>query len=174
MQDQTIKIFIAYARKDKQMVEEVEKDLIDAKRHVGISWYSINISAGIDWQEENEKRLNSAQVILLMVSRDFLGSDYSYSNQVQQAVTRHQMGQARVIPIILRPCDWNKSPFGRLMPLPEDGKPVTKWKNRDDAYLSIKRGILEAIALLQSQPLPGNIINFPSNSHKDSNSKDSS
>lgn len=162
MQDQEIKIFIAYAYADRNMVKEVEKDLKAMKRHTKISWSGIDVDAGEDLQEENQKNLNAAHIILLMISRDFLASDYCYDQQIQQAVARHDKKAAVVIPVILSTCDWkDDTPFRKLTPLPENGKPVQKWNLKADAYTNIKRGIQKVVERLQKQPPSGNIIQFP-------------
>jgi hypothetical protein len=68
---------------------------------------------------------------------DFIHSDYCYGIEVQRALERHQAGNAIVVPVIIRPCDWMSAPFGRLKALPTDAKPVTKWPSLDDAFLNI-------------------------------------
>jgi hypothetical protein len=75
------------------------------------------------------------------VSADFLASDYCYDIEVQRAMARHELGEARVIPIILRAVDWYSAPFGKLQALPKDGHPVTSWSNHDEAFLDVTRGI---------------------------------
>ncbi|SRR6266436_2206735 len=89
--------------------------------------------------------LNSAQIILLLVSPDFLASEYCYGDEVERAMKRHEAGEAIVIPIILRPVEWEDTPFSKLQPLPTDGRPATRWRNLDEAFLDIERGIRKAI-----------------------------
>src|SRR6185295_11964315 len=79
----------------------------------------------------------------LLVSPDFIASDYCWGKEMQCAMDRHTSGSAVVIPIILRPVDWHTAPFGTLLALPRDGKPVTTWTNRDDAYLDVAQGLRE-------------------------------
>ena len=94
------------------------------------------------------EHLNSAQIILLLISDDFMASDFCYSIEMTQAIARHDTNQARVIPIILRPVDWKGAPFEKIQALPTGGKPVTNWPNQDDAFVDIVRGIRKAIDYL--------------------------
>ena len=94
------------------------------------------------------KQLDSADVILLLVSPDFINSDYSNNVEVKKAIERHERGTARVIPVILRPVDWDGLPFSSLKALPSDGRPVTRWPNRDEAFLDIAKGIVTTIGEL--------------------------
>src|SRR5205085_8297896 len=90
--------------------------------------------------------LNTARIIILLISTDFIASDYCYSIEMTRALERHKAGEARVIPIILRPTDLKNSPFSRLQALPKDAKPITRWKDRDDAFLNVAEGIRQAIS----------------------------
>ncbi len=108
-------------------------------------WHDRDISAGAEWEHEINEQLNSSEVILLLVSPSFLASDYCYSKEMQRAIERHERGEVRAIPIILRPCEWQVTPLGKLQALPKDGKPVTTWPNRDNAYLDSARGIRIAV-----------------------------
>ncbi len=89
--------------------------------------------------------LNTAQIILLLVSADYMASDFCYSIEMAQAIARHNFDQARVIPIILRPTDWKDASFAKLKVLPIAGKPVTTWPTHDDAFENIVQGIRTAI-----------------------------
>ncbi len=137
-----IKIFVSYARRDQSLRAELIQRLKILKSQGWIEdWHDGQISAGSEWEKEIETHLNSAQIILLLISSDFLASDYCYHNELRKALERHDRNEACVIPIILRPVDWHEAPFGKLHALPEDARPVTKWENHDDAFLSIERGI---------------------------------
>ncbi len=119
------------------------------------------------WRErkrpnEIQTHLNAAPIILLLISPDFISSDYCYSIEMKQAVKRHEAGGARVVPIILRPVEWKDAPFGKLQALPKHAKPITKWSNRDDAFLETARGIYQAILEITNQPKPVTLINTKS------------
>jgi hypothetical protein len=96
--------------------------------------------------------MTSANIILLLISADFLASDYCYDIELRHAMERHEAKQARVIPIILRAVDWHSAPFGRLNALPRDGRPVTSWANQDEAFFDIVRGIRSVAEELAQNP----------------------
>lgn len=142
----TIEVFFSYSHKDEILREELEKQLSLLKWQGLITgWYDRRIAAGQEWAEEIDAHLNTAQVVLLLVSPDFMASKYCYDIEVKRAIARHETGEAVVIPIIFRPVDWHTAPFGKLQALPKDGKPVTSWINPDEAFLDIARGIRNVI-----------------------------
>ena len=100
--------------------------------------------------------MNRDQIILLLISADFMDSDFCYSIEMTQAIARHDANQARVLPIILRPTDWKGAPFAKLKVLPTDGKAVTRWPTHDDAFEDVVRGIREAIDDLTKKGIPPN------------------
>src|SRR5436190_22120454 len=90
-------------------------------------------------------RLKTAQIILLLISADFMASKFCYGIELKEAIERHDANQARVLPIILRPTDWKGAPFAKLKVLPTAGKAVTRWPSHDDAFEDVVQGIREAI-----------------------------
>ena len=149
-----MKLFYSYSHKDEALREELETHLSVLKRQgVIASWHDRKISAGSEWAGEIDKNLDEADVILLLVSADFLGSDYCYDKEMKQALERHDAREGRVIPVILRPVDWKGAPFAKLQMLPRDAKPVTSWNNRDDAWLDVAKGIRKAVEELAANPL---------------------
>jgi hypothetical protein len=144
-----IEVFYSYSHEDEKLRRKLEKHLSQLS-HAGLiaGWHDRKIGAGTEWNGQIDKHLNSARIILLLVSADFLHSGYCYDVEMKRAMERHEAGKARVIPIILRPCDWLTAPFGKLQALPKDGKPVTKWDNRDEAFTDIARGIRKAVGEL--------------------------
>jgi tetratricopeptide (TPR) repeat protein len=148
-----IEIFYSYAHKDERLRNELDKHLFNMKKQGLItSWYDRDISAGTEWEHEIDMRLNSAQIILLLISPDFLASEYCYSIEMTRALERHETGEARVIPILMQPVDWQGAPFKKLQVLPKSAKPVTRWKNRAEAFLDITKGIREAVKDLAKPP----------------------
>ena len=114
------------------------------KQGVIETWHDRRILAGDDIDKSISPHIEKDEIILLLVSSDFIASDYCYDIEMKGALERHEQGTAKVIPIILRPCDWKKAPFGKLKAIPQDGKPVTKWTDLDEAYLNITESIREA------------------------------
>ena len=86
---------------------------------------------------------------MLLVSADFLDSDYCYEVEMQRAMERHKADEARVIPVILRACDWQTAPFGKLQALPKNANPVTSWDNADEAFTNVAKGIRRVVEELR-------------------------
>jgi parallel beta-helix repeat protein len=161
-----IEVFISYSHEDENLKNELEKHLSNLKR-LGLinTWSFREIGAGDEWQGAIDDHLNSAQIILLLISPDFMASDYSYDIEMGRALERHESGEARVIPIILRHVDWTGAPFTKLQFLPNNSKPVTSdyWGSLDKAFLNVAQGIGKEIKKLTSdssinQPRPSLIV----------------
>ena len=137
-----LRLFFSYAHEDESLRDELEKHLAILK-HQGIvaTWHDRRIRAGQPIHTAIDAQLEQADVILLLVSPDFLASEYCYAKEMRRALERHRDDEALVIPVILRPCDWQEAPFGDLAALPKDGRPVTKFRNLDDAFLEVTRAI---------------------------------
>jgi hypothetical protein len=141
-----IEVFFSYSHKDEPLRDELEKYLSKLKRQKLISaWYDRKIGAGVEWKGQIDGHLDSARIILLLISADFLSSDYCYDIEMKRAMERHESGEARVIPIILRPVDWRGAPFGALQALPSNAIPIVLWKSRNRAFLNITNGIRNVI-----------------------------
>ncbi len=147
-------LFYSYAHEDQTLRDQLEKHLRQLQRQGLISaWHDRQILPGGMWADEIDAHLETASIILLLVSPDFLASDYCYNIEMRRALERHKSGDARVIPIILRPCDWQHSPLQGLQCLPRDGKPVTQWPDQDEVFNTITQGlrrIIEQQALARS------------------------
>ena len=125
-----IEVFYSYSHRDDELREELERHLSILKRQGIITdWHDRRIGAGTEWKGQIDIHLNTARVVLLLISSDFLASDYCYDIEMRRAMERHESGEARVIPIILRPAIWKGAPFEKLQALPKDAKPVTSWGN---------------------------------------------
>jgi hypothetical protein len=141
-----IEVFYSYSHKDEKLRDKLETALSTLKRQGVITgWHDRKMSAGDEWKNQIDEHLNSARVILLLISPDFIASDYCYDKEMMRALERHDKGEARVIPIILRACDWQGLPFGMLQALPKDGKPVRSWSDIDAAFLDVAKGIRFAV-----------------------------
>src|ERR1051326_2168069 len=150
---QEIKLFYCYAREDRELRDQFEKSLSGLKRyyHLG-NWYDREILAGQDWEQVITEQLNSADVIFLLISPDFIASDYCYGIEMQRALERYREGNCIVIPILLRPTHWEEEPFGKIQLLPTDAKPITRWSDRDEAFQDVVKAISNSIkGLLDSR-----------------------
>jgi tetratricopeptide (TPR) repeat protein len=151
-----VEVFYSYSHKDEDLRDQLENHLSMLKREGAINnWYDRGISAGQEWDGKIDEHLNSADIILLLISSDFLASIYCYDVEVTRAMERHEAGEARVIPIILRSCDWTRAPFGKLQALPKGVNPVKKWDDVDDAFLDIVKGIRKAAVEIRASPRVG-------------------
>lgn len=145
-QPDPVTLFYSYASEDKELRDELEKHLSVLQRQSIITgWYDGLIVPGMDRAQAVYEYLNKASIILLLVSSDFLASDYLYNEELQLALERSERREASVMVVILRPCDWEQATFGRLKCLPSDRKAVTTWSNQDEAFLNIEQGIRQAI-----------------------------
>ncbi|HEY1349564.1 MAG TPA: SUMF1/EgtB/PvdO family nonheme iron enzyme [Ktedonobacteraceae bacterium] len=143
-----IEVFCCSARRDRPLLAELKIHLAPLEREGLMTlWADTDIPAGQDWEQEIHRHLDAAALILLLVSPDFLASDYCYAIEMQRALERHACGQARVIPIILRPASWQRTPLGRLQALPTGAIPITSgsWHHQDDAFYDVAQGVRAAI-----------------------------
>ena len=141
-----LEVFFSYSHKDERLRDNLANHLSQLK-HEGLirDWHDRRISAGTEWDGQISRHLNSAHIILLLVSSDFLASSYCHDVEVKRAMEQHEAGGVRVIPVILRPCDWHSAPFGKLQALPKDGRAITSWSNRDTAFTDVAKGIRLAV-----------------------------
>lgn len=141
-----VKIFISYAHGDEPLLNGLTMHLNLLQKGLIEIWDDREISVGTEQVEQIQAHLEGAQIILLLLSPNFLGSKHRYINEMERAIEQHNQGKARVIPIILRPIlSLQNAPFEKLQPLPTDGKPVTKWPDRSEAFLNVVEGILKVV-----------------------------
>ncbi|MBV9228495.1 MAG: toll/interleukin-1 receptor domain-containing protein, partial [Chloroflexi bacterium] len=151
-QHEPIVLFLSYAHEDEALLRQLETHLGLLKQQGVISiWYDRQIAPGTDWATTIDNRLEQAAIILLLISPDFLASDYCYQVEMRRALQLHRAGQARVIPIVLRPTDWKDAPFAHLQALPTDARAITTWSNQDEAFLDVVKGLRRVIEELPLQ-----------------------
>jgi len=137
-----IKVFCSYAHKDELIRGQLDTHLSLLRRQGAISsWHDRMITAGQEWKGEIDKNLMAADVVLLLISADFIHSDYCFDVEMQAAFKRREEGKCEIVPIIIRSCDWNSATFGKLQALPKDGKAVTSWSNHDEAWTDVAKGL---------------------------------
>ncbi|MBD2677785.1 toll/interleukin-1 receptor domain-containing protein [Nostoc paludosum FACHB-159] len=146
----TIETFISYYREDEGLRKELDGHLSNLKRQGKIVvWHEEVIEPGVERKVEIKKRLESADLILLLISPGFMASEYCYEEQMQQAMELYEAGTAQVIPIILKPVHWEGTPFSKLQVLPKNRKPITTWNVRDEAFLDVVEGIHRLVESLR-------------------------
>ncbi|MBZ3695238.1 toll/interleukin-1 receptor domain-containing protein [Phyllobacterium calauticae] len=148
-------VFFSYSHVDEALRDQLEKQLFMLKRQGVIeTWHDRRIGAGEEIHPAIDDHINTDEIILLLISADFLASDYCYDIEMSRAMERHEKREAIVIPVILRACDWHHSPFGKLKAVPLDGKPVTQWTDIDDAFLQVAKAVREATARIVGTAKP--------------------
>ena len=153
-----LEVFYSYSHKDAELRDQLDVHLSQLV-HDGliVPWVDRRIEAGDEWRGQIDSHVRSAQIILLLISPDFLASEYCYGLELKIALERHAKEHAVVIPIILRPSDWQSAPFAELQCLPREAKAVTLWANRDEAFAHIAQSIRETVTRFQ-EPKPGPVM----------------
>ncbi|HEY1352418.1 MAG TPA: tetratricopeptide repeat protein [Ktedonobacteraceae bacterium] len=149
-----IEVFYSYAHEDEELRQRLQTHLGVLKYQELITdWHDRDIRAGEEWARQLQVHLDTADIILLLISPDFLNSAYINSVEMKRALERHNAGEARVIPIILVPVYWQDTPFSKLQILPKDGQPVKsgRWNNLDEAFAHIAEGISKVIKELPAK-----------------------
>ena len=141
-----LEAFLSYAHEDEELRIELGKHLRALERQGLIrTWHDRKITPGADWKNKIDTHLENASLVILLISSNFLDSQYCYELEMKRALERHERRESLVIPIILRPVVWTNSPFAKLQVLPKDGKPVVEWSNQDAAFVNITEGIRVAV-----------------------------
>ncbi|NQU20766.1 MAG: TIR domain-containing protein [Candidatus Nealsonbacteria bacterium] len=153
-----LRVFFSYSHKDERLRDELETHLkILERRGLIATWHDRQIAAGEEWKGEIDENLERAEIVLLLVSAAFVASDYCYDVEMTRALERHESGEARVVPVILRDCLWQKAPFGKLQALPTDGKAVAKWRDKDTVWRNVAEGIELVVEQLRGSGRSGRL-----------------
>lgn len=132
------KLFFSYSHRDEDLRDELQIHLTALQRQgVLDTWHDRRIEAGDDFAKTISEHLDSADIILLLISPYFISSNYCFEIEMQHAIAKHEQKQAVVIPVIAHPCDWHNLPFGHLLATPKDGKPISKFPNIHDGFLEV-------------------------------------
>lgn len=133
-----ISLVFSYSHVDEELRNELEKHLTPLKHNGKIStWHDRRIIPGQLFESQIEKNFSEANIILLLISSDFIASDYCYEVEMKNALQRHENGEAVIIPVILRECAWHNLPFGRILAATVDGKPITKFTSLDEGFVQV-------------------------------------
>ena len=145
-----LSLFCSYSHREEDFRQELEWHLSTFLRRVIIhSWHDRRIESGQEWRGQIDSHLRSAQIILLLVSADFLASAYCSDLEIKLALERHAQAQAVVIPILVRPVDWAATPFAHLRVFPSDGQPMISRTDRDQVFAEIATAIRDLARRLQ-------------------------
>jgi hypothetical protein len=141
-EDLPVNVFISYSHADESLKDLLVQHLNPLKRMGLITeWHDRKILAGDKWDKEISANLDSSRIIVLLISIDFINSKYCYDVELEQALELHEKGDAVVIPVILRNCMWQHTPFAKYQALPKDGKAIKSWSDVDEAMASVAEGI---------------------------------
>ncbi len=148
-----VRLFCGYAHEDETLFNQLKKAFeVPVRQETITIWHDGEILPGAEWDTEIEQQLNTADIILLLISPNFMVSEYCWSREMQWAITRHKRGEARVVPILLEPTPaWETTPLGALLALPKDAKPVTAWANRRNAFANIVEELLRVVHEVQQE-----------------------
>src|SRR3954447_8700950 len=148
-----LKVFCSYAHADEEHRKDLDQWLQPlVRKRVLKFWHNQQILAGENWEKEIDDRLNDADIIILLISIDFITSNYCYSKEMRLAQERHEKGQARVICILVRSCDWEDEDFiKKLQILPKKSIPVASCVDKDEAWTSIVKEIRQSAEDLRSK-----------------------
>lgn len=151
---QTFQVFCSYSHEDRTFQDSLAKHLASLRRTGRIElWYDKEIRAGDKWADEISENLEKADIVLLLVSANFIASDYCYAIEMKRALELHDSEQATAIPIIIKPCDWTITPIGALQALPSEAKPVSSWNQADEAWTDVSQGLRRTIEKLEQKRL---------------------
>ncbi|GJL58050.1 MAG: hypothetical protein NPIRA03_09070 [Nitrospirales bacterium] len=146
-----VDLFYSYAHEDESLREELAGHLkIMERRGVIRPWHDRCLAPGQTWDQEINTQLAAADLVLLLVSADFINSDYIWGKELDVAMKRHASKEASVVPVMLRAVDITDAPFAALQGLPTDLRPVTSWPNRDEAWTDVAKGIRRTVEQIQA------------------------
>ena len=145
-------VFFSYSHVDEAVRNQIETQLSMLKRQGVIeTWHARRVGAGQEFAPAIEEHVEHDDIILILISADFIASDYCYEIEMARAMERHKAGEAIVIPVILRACDWQAAPFGKINPTPPGGKPITQYADRDQALLEVAKAVRAAVNQLDGK-----------------------
>ncbi|MCY1281025.1 TIR domain protein [compost metagenome] len=148
-------LVFSYAHADEALRNELEKHLSPLKRMGRIStWHDRRIVPGEEFAGQIDQHFAQADIILLLISSDFINSDYCYQIEMTNALQRHEIGEAVVIPVILRPCAWHQLPFGKLLAATVDGKPIVQFPSYDEGFVQVVEAVSRALDKLATTQIP--------------------
>ena len=145
------KLFCSYSHADEKFRSQLEKHLALLSQQDAIHvWHDRRIEPGADWKNQIDENLEEADIVLLLVSADFVASQYCMGIEMKRALERQAGGSARVVPILIRACDLQDAPFAGLQWLPTGSKPVKEWRDRDEAWTNVAKGVRTVVASLKT------------------------
>jgi len=148
-------IFYSYAHEDDELRKKLVTFLAPLRQQRRITeWYDRKIEPGAPWNEEIRNQLSQANLFLFLLSYEFLDSDYCFGVEVEEAFERVKLGQAKVVPVLVKPCLWEDSRFSALQIVPREGKPICPTDDPRSASLDLFREVAKEIRDIVSEEPP--------------------
>jgi hypothetical protein len=154
--NEPVPIFLSAAQKDDELREELQKHMVTLRRQKkAVFAHSQDAPVGGERAMWIHEQVDKARIVLLLISKDYVASDEYYEDELMRAVERHDRGEARVIPILLRKFSFSGEPFAKLQALPRTGKPIENYPGgRDEAMTDIAREVSKLVAEIRGEPPP--------------------
>lgn len=132
------KIFISYAHKDEELKKQFETHLSGLKRQNVVDvWDDRQVLIGEKWDEKIKNKLLTSDIVIFLISSDFLASEYINEVEIKETILRHKNNEVLIAPIFLRPCDFESSILSGFQGVPRDAKFITTWSDKDSAFLEV-------------------------------------
>jgi hypothetical protein len=149
-----LEVFVSYASEDEAMMQGLLKHLSGLEAEGLITaLHNRSITPGAEWEKEGAENLRKSRIILLLVSPDFMASKFIHEKVLSAALERHRRGEARVIPVLIKPFDLGTGPLAQLQPVPRDDKPIVMYRPADTGFAEVSKELRKVIAEIKGQPL---------------------
>ena len=144
------RVFLSYSHKDEEYKKELDKHFAPLRNNGRVeTWNDRKLEAGSRLNEIIQEELNTSDIIIFMLSSDFLDSYYCYDIEMKKAIEREKRGECKIIPVIVRACMWDETPLKNFLAFPKDGKSIEQYERKDDAYLEIAKGVREIVQSME-------------------------
>jgi hypothetical protein len=149
-----VKCFYSYSHTDIDFRKKLSNYLAPLRQQKKIvEWYDRYIEPGTDWNKEITDKIDSVDLIFFLITAEFLASDYSFGVEVELAFNRLKKKEAKIVPILIKPCLWDQSRFSELQIIPRDAKPITSWSSVDDAFFQVAEEIKNMVNAILAKPV---------------------
>ncbi len=146
----SVKLFVSYAEKDRQFSEDFNTHLAVLRRAGQLdNWTNNHIMPGANWDDEIKQQLQESDIVVLLVSADFIASDYINDVIVHNSIEQHKKGEIIIIPVIVRPCDFQSLPISKFQALPRNAKPISRWEDQDEAWAEVIDQVRKVVGAIQ-------------------------
>lgn len=141
-----LKVFISYAKVDRDYVYKLKRHLTGLIRNGFIEdWSDLGVLPGSETVTKTKAQLEEADIIIFLISPDFINSDYINDFEIKKTIERHYKGEAQIVPVIIRPCDFSSLSLDKFNILPKNKKAISTWENEDKAWSNILLGLKKVI-----------------------------